>query len=229
METFSKDDYKIRLNTALADAYMEQFLIMANRYPVYPQTISLQELAKYPDIFAVEKNLADENTQAELWETLLPALREALLALNNMRTAEGTAMYHDIMEKRGGMIGILQKIKEKAPFVAAEYGSKLRARLAEAFNTAGVDEARLLMEITIMADKACVDEEITRLESLFDQLEEVLNANEAIGRKLDFLIQEINREVNTIASKSNDLEITRYAVSLKSEVEKIREQTQNIE
>jgi uncharacterized protein (TIGR00255 family) len=228
-ETFSKDDIRVTLNKAAADAYMEQLLALSRAYPLQPKTVSLSDLIGFNDIFTVDKNISDESVLKQMWETVSLALRAALDRFSDMRATEGRALYENILQKRDAITRRLETIKTRAPLIAAEYGGKLKTRLTEAFETPGTDEARLLLEIALLADKACIDEEITRLDSHVAQLDGILNAEEAVGRKLDFLVQEMNREVNTIGSKSNDLEITRAVVEIKSDIEKIREQVQNIE
>jgi len=229
METYSKEDIRINLNIPLADAYADQIKALIARYGLYPKELQVSSLLAYPDIFVIEKNPDNEKAQAEIWEGLEAALMYALLSFLNMRLREGKALYNDILEKKAYIEGLAGRVKARAPLVAAEYGDKLKQRLADAMAAPMIDETRLLTEIALMADRACVDEELTRLESHLSQLGAILDSREPSGRKLDFLVQEMNREVNTIASKSNDLEITKLAVELKSEVEKIREQVQNVE
>ena len=229
METYSSDDICINVNTLLADSYVEQIKAVCARYDLYPKNLQVDTLLSIPDIFTVEKNLNNEQAQAEIWEALETALGQALDKLIEMRTVEGEALYRSILEKKIQINSLTRLIKERAPFVAHEYSEKLKQRLYEALNTAALDETRIIMEITLFADKACIDEELTRLECHISQLETILNDSKSNGRKLDFLVQEMNREINTIGSKSNDLEISRLVVELKSEVEKIREQVQNIE
>jgi len=229
MDTYSKDDISINVNIPLADAYCEQIKALNARYDLYPKELQTNTLLNYQDIFVIEKNLDNEKAHAEIWEGLETALMTALSSFIKMRSAEGRALYNDILEKKAYIAGLASRVKTRAPFVAAEYGEKLRQRLADALNASVLDETRLLTEIAIMADRVCIDEELTRLESHLSQLEVIINNDEPSGRKLDFLVQEMNREVNTVASKSNDLEISKLAVELKSEVEKIREQIQNVE
>ena len=229
METFSSNDISINVNTLLADSYIEQIKAVCARYDLYPKNLQVDTLLNFPDIFTIEKNVNNEQAHAEIWEALDSALSEALNKLIEMRTIEGESLYKNILEKKVQIYALTQLIKARAPFVACEYGEKLRQRLAEALNTTVLDETRIAMEITLIADRACIDEELTRLECHIIQLELILNSAEPSGRKLDFLVQEMNREINTIGSKSNDLEITKLVIELKSEVEKIREQVQNIE
>jgi len=229
LESYSKDDVWLNVNMPLADAYLEQLKALNARYDLYPKELQTSMLLSCPDVFTVDKNPGNEKSQAEIWEGLETALTIALSGFVKMRSAEGTALYNDILEKKACIAGLTARVKERAPFVAVDYGEKLRQRLAGAINISSLDETRLITEITIMADRACIDEELTRLESHLNQMDAILDNNEPIGRKLDFLVQEMNREVNTVASKSNDLEISKLAVELKSEVEKIREQVQNVE
>ena len=229
METYSKDDAYINVNMPLAGAYVEQIKILCERYDLYPKTLQVETLLMFPDIFTVEKNIVNDQTQVEIWEALETALRDALNGLIKMRAIEGASLYKDILERKAVLSALTERVKLRAPFVTFEYGERLRQRLTEALGTPLLDETRFITEITLFADRACIDEEITRLESHIGQLEKTLNNTEPNGRKLDFLVQEMNREVNTIGSKSNDLEISKLVLELKSEVEKIREQVQNIE
>ena len=146
-----------------------------------------------------------------------------------MREVEGEALKEDILNKAAIIENYVKEIRERAPLVAEDYRNRLEARLAELLGDTSFDEQRILTEVTVFADRACIDEEITRLTSHISQLRDIFKKNEPIGRKLDFLIQEMNREANTIASKSNDIKITQTTIDLKSEIEKIREQIQNIE
>ncbi len=225
-ETFSDDDVSITFNQPLADAYVETVKKIKERYEL-DQPIRLDLIAKFPDIISVEKKL-DPDSGDKIWGCLETALNEALDNFVKMRETEGEALGKDIAEKLAGIKQTVEKIEKRAPFVAEDYRQRLLARLAE-MNELNVDEARIITEVTIFADKACIDEEITRLYSHIEQMKSIICETQPVGRKLDFLVQEMNREVNTIGSKSNDLEITNCAVDLKSEIEKIREQIQNIE
>ena len=183
-------------------------------------------IAKYPDVVTSEKVQSDEDV---LWETLLPALEEAKDKFVAMRTAEGEALKKDILLKNEKIAGFVEAIKARTDLVADEYRGKLMQRISEVLGDVEIDEQRILTEVTIYADRGCIDEEVTRLESHIVQLKKILEDGGVAGRKLDFLIQEMNRESNTIASKSNDITITNITIELKSEIEKIREQVQNIE
>ena len=227
-ESFSKDDVKINTNAALADAYYEQLLALKERYGIN-DSIGLSLISRFPDVITVEKFSENEDVLNEMGEGLEAALQIALEQFIAMRSREGEALKTDILEKAKAIQAISEKISEKSPELIKEYSERLRTKVAEALGDHAYDEARLITEITLFADRTCIDEEITRLKSHVAQLSAILNEGDSVGRKLDFLVQEMNREANTIGSKSNDLEISRYAVDLKSEIEKIREQVQNIE
>ena len=224
-ETFSEDDVNIKVNEALAKAYCEKLDFLRNTFGLTGNN-TLDLVAKFPDVITVEKLEEDEDT---IWNTLLPALEGALDNFIAMREREGEALKTDILKKADTIAEFVAKIRERAPLVAEDYRAKLTARLSELLSEPEIDEQRILTEVTVFADRACIDEEITRLESHISQLREIFCKDEPIGRKLDFLIQEMNREANTIASKSNDITITQITIELKSEIEKIREQIQNIE
>ena len=225
-ETFSDDDIAITFNQPLADAYVETVKKIKDRYDI-DHPIRLDLIAKFPDIITVEKKL-DPDSGDQIWECLSAALDMALDNFVSMRETEGEALKKDIAEKLVGIKQTVEKIEKRAPFVAKDYKQRLLTRLSE-ISELNVDETRLLTEVMLFADKACIDEELTRLYSHIEQMKTIICEVQPVGRKLDFLVQEMNREVNTIGSKSNDLEITNCAVDLKSEIEKIREQIQNIE
>ena len=224
-ETLASEDVSIKFNEALADAYFEKLNVIKERYGVESNDM-LALIAKYPDVVTSEKVQSDEDV---LWETLLPALEEAKDKFVAMRTAEGEALKKDILLKNEKIAGFVEAIKGRTDLVADEYRGKLMQRISEVLGDVEIDEQRILTEVTIYADRGCIDEEVTRLESHIVQLKKILEDGGVAGRKLDFLIQEMNRESNTIASKSNDITITNITIELKSEIEKIREQVQNIE
>lgn len=224
-ETTSSEDVKIDLNEALTDAYVKQLEQIKARYNL-KEEISLSLISRFPDILTVEKMDIDND---QMLAILMPAIDMALNELLALRQKEGLALKDDILLKLDKISSFVESIKLRSPVVVLDYREKLKARLKELLDNSEIDEARLLTEVTIFADRASVDEEITRLFSHINQVRQILNEKEAIGRKLDFLIQEMNREANTIGSKSNDIEITQTTVNLKSEIEKIREQVQNIE
>ena len=225
-ETFSEDDIEITFNQPLADAYVDTVKQIKDRYEI-DHPIRLDLIAKFPDIITVEKKI-DPDSGDKIWSCLETALDMAISNFVAMRETEGENLKKDIAEKLEGIKNTVEKVEKRAPFVAEDYKQRLLARLAE-IKDLNVDESRIITEVMIFADKACIDEEITRLYSHIEQMKSVICETKPVGRKLDFLVQEMNREVNTIGSKSNDLEITNCAVDLKSEIEKIREQVQNIE
>ncbi|MCD8214539.1 MAG: YicC family protein [Clostridiales bacterium] len=224
-ETFSKDDYKVSLNEALADCYTDVLKTIKERYSLEDK-LTLGLISRFPDVVSVEKASLNENDQ--VLEGLMEATGQALKGFVEMRIREGEHLKADILEKLVVIREITGKVKERAPYVAEEYKQRLSDRLSE-LKELNADEGRILTEVAIFAEKSCVDEELTRLCSHIKQMEVILQEENSIGRKLDFLVQEMNREVNTIGSKSNDLIITSSIVELKSEIEKVREQVQNIE
>ena len=224
-ETFSEDDVNIKVNEPLAKTYCDKLDFMRVKYGLTGND-TLDLVAKFPDVITVEKVQEDEDT---IWNTLLPALEGAINNFIAMREAEGEALKADILRKADIIEGYVEAVKERAPLVAEDYRTRLTARLTELLADQNIDEQRILTEVTVFADRACIDEEITRLASHISQLRIIFDKDEPIGRKLDFLNQEMNREANTIASKSNDIRVTQITIELKSEIEKIREQIQNIE
>jgi len=236
-ESFTHKDITVKINEAFADAYMEALKNLAIRYEwgnQVPLDTGLQLLARNTDIITFDKYEAatgEKSTQAEFWETLSEALEIAMTQFNEMRKAEGVALALDIGEKQARIAEIRTQLAVRAPIVVEEHANKLKSRLTEILEKVGhqPDEGRFLTEVAILADRSTIDEELTRLDSHLSQLATMLGEKNAIGRKLDFLIQEMNREANTIGSKSADPELSKLVVELKSEIEKIREQVQNIE
>ena len=188
--------------------------------------VRVSTLSRFPEIFTMEEAGVD---QEELWKELLGALTGAARMFVDTRVAEGEHLKCDLIEKLDGMRQRVDFISERSPQIVAQYRRKLEERVRELLADTAVDEGRLLTEVTIFADKVCVDEEIVRLYSHIETTRNTLLEGGAIGRKLDFIAQEMNREANTILSKSTDLEISNCAIELKTEIEKVREQIQNIE
>ncbi len=224
-ESTAKEDIKVILNEEIADAYVEQFYVIKKRYNV-PDEITLSLISQIPDVITVEKVEADDDMMLHI---LGPALDSAIDGFLQMREREGIALKKDILLKLDKIGDLVENIKIRAPQILEDYKSKLKSKLEEILESKDIDESRIITEVTIFADKCATDEEVTRLESHINQIKIILEENESIGRKLDFIIQEMNREANTIGSKSNDIETTKYMVELKSEIEKIREQIQNVE
>ena len=218
-------DVKIGLNRPVLEGYLAAMRTMAEDYPVRDD-LSVSALSRLPDVFTVEKAEQDED---ELKAQLLGVLAEALTGYDAMRRTEGEALARDLSAKADAILEKVAFVEARSPQSVAEYREKLLAKMREVLDSTTVDEARILTEAAIFADKVAVDEETVRLRSHLDQLRAMLRAQEPIGRKLDFLMQEINRETNTIGSKCSDLEIARVVVDVKAELEKIREQIQNIE
>lgn len=183
-------------------------------------------MMQMPDVFSVEKSECDEDL---LREDVMTATRQALDGFVAMREAEGVKLDEDIRNRIDNIAGQLTIIEQKAPELTTKFRERLTARLQELLGTTGIDEQRILTEAAVFSEKTAVDEETVRLRSHLSQMKKLLDADGSIGRKLDFLVQEMNREVNTIGSKIQDVEITAIVVDLKSEIEKIREQIQNIE
>ena len=191
-----------------------------------PDDLALSHLLRIPDAFTVTKREEDEEA---VWEEVRETAEEALSAFVAMRTAEGEKLKSDILTKVDEIERGVAAVTERSPEVTEKYRERLFAKLSELLADRAVDEQRILTEAAIFADKTAVDEETVRLKSHISQCREILSLNEPIGKRLDFLIQEFNREVNTIGSKCNDLEITKTVLNMKNAVEKIREQIQNIE
>ena len=187
---------------------------------------SVIDLARFPDVLTVEKK---EEDPEQMKERLLAALDLAVTDFNAMREKEGARLAEDILSRAAAIETMVGKVEERSPQTVSEYRARLEARMNEVLQNTQIDPARILTEAAIFADKVAVDEETVRLHSHIAQLRELLAGGGAVGRKLDFLIQEFNREANTIGSKCSDLDITRTVVDIKAEIEKIREQIQNLE
>lgn len=235
-ESFTPEDITIQVNDVYADAYMEALRALSARYGLgdIPPDSSLELLAKTPDVIVsdrYENALSTDTAKEEIWEGLSEALEQALAQYNSMRETEGAALKKDIEEKYARSCELVTEIRERVPRAVAEHTAKLKERVSELVGklSGKADDGRLLTEIALLADKSDINEEMTRLESHFEQLAAMLREKGAIGRKMDFLVQELNREANTIGSKSNDIALTKSVVELKSLIEKIREQIQNIE
>lgn len=225
LTTYDKKDIRTVFNETLADSYVECLRSIKSRYDI-KDDISLSLVAKFPEVVTIQQQ---EEDIEKLWKSLSGPLNEAIDMLLEMRQIEGKKLQENIIEKCNNIKNILDNIEERAPLVPITYKQKLQERLKELLEDYNIDENRMAMEVAILADRACIDEEIVRLNSHIIQMQETLKLDESIGRKLDFIVQEMNRETNTIASKANDLNISNLAISIKNEIEKIREQIQNIE
>jgi len=217
------DAVDVVLDEGLARAYTNALKAMAGNLGI-KDDISVSTLARFPDILKVEKKEDDER----IGLILEKAVEKAVSSLVEMREKEGEKLKESMVQNLQNVKAYLEKIRERAPMVVKEYKEKLEARIEELIGMK-IDPARLAMEVAIFADKCSIDEEIVRLGSHIEQMKDLLNQGSPVGKKMDFLIQEMNREVNTIGAKAGDLDITRYVVELKNEIEKLREQVQNIE
>ncbi len=216
---------EVSLNRPLLESYLTALRSIASDYGVRDD-ISVSTLARNQDIFTVNKTGGDET---RITESFLAALDKALAVYEAMREAEGGAMARDVAGRAETILNLVGNIEQRAPGILAEYRARLTAKMREVLEGQGIDEGRILTEAALFADRIAVDEETVRLRSHLSQLSDMLEAGSPIGRKLDFLLQEMNREANTIGSKSGDLEQARTVVEIKAELEKIREQIQNIE
>ena len=221
----SGEGVRISLNRPVLEGYLAAMTSIAEDYGVR-NDISVNSLSRLPDVFTVEKAEEDEDA---LKNGLVSVTEQALIVYNAMRRTEGAALEKDLREKAKNILSMVERVEARSPVTAAEYRARLEAKMREVLESTTVDEARLLTEAAIFADKIAVDEETVRLRSHLQQLDTMLASSEPIGRKLDFLMQEMNREANTIGSKGNDIEQARTVVDIKAELEKIREQMQNIE
>ena len=226
VDASAADVAKVTVNRELAAQYAAALHELAEVCGPTAYKVTPDQLARFPDVLTVTK--ADEDLDV-VSEDLCAVLGEALTAFNAMRATEGAKLAEDIANRLDNILTYTAQVEERSPETVAEYRRKLTARMQEVLQNASVDEQRILTEAAIFADKVAVDEETVRLRSHVSQLRTMLESNEPMGRKMDFLIQEVNREANTIGSKCSDVEIAQVAVGLKAEVEKMREQVQNVE
>jgi len=225
-EETEAENFLIKPNFTVLDQYVSALGAIKEKYEVVDD-MGVSLLARYPDALKVEFQEADQD---EIWALMNEALEGALVSLMNMREVEGVKLKEDTITRVNIIRDIVKEIEKLAPAIVATHKEKMLERIKELLDDSiELDEQRLAMEIAVFSDKTNITEEIVRLESHFEQLVNILDESKPVGRKLDFLIQEINREVNTIGSKSPDIDISNYVVDMKSEVEKIREQIQNIE
>lgn len=219
------ENLTIKINKPVADAYMAALKALSVEYGL-ENTINAIELTRFPDVLQQEKG----DTDAEaLPDDLCAVLAEALRDFDTMRLREGENLAADIAERLNEIERLTNKAEECSPRTVADFRLRLEAKMTEVLENKEIDEARILTEAAIFADRIAISEETVRLKSHIEQMRSMLEVKEPVGRKLDFLIQELNREANTIGSKGNDAEMARLVVDLKSEIEKIREQAQNIE
>lgn len=224
-EDFSENNVSVKYNKDAAAAYFQYLNQMAEDFNL-DNDVRVSGLSRYPEVFSMEEQNIDEE---ELWKELQKALSGAASNFVETRIAEGENLKNDLIAKLDGMLVHVDYISQRSPQILAEYRRKLEAKVEELLGDTKIEESRILTEVTIFADKMCVDEEIVRLKSHIETTKKTLSEGGGIGRKLDFIAQEMNREANTILSKANDLEVSNRAIELKTEIEKVREQIQNIE
>lgn len=225
VETLDAADVMVQVNHALAAGYVNALRELQTRYQL-EGGVTVDQLAVHSEIFSVHK--APENEEV-IFEAVKKAAREAIASFIRMREAEGIRLTEDILSRADTILAIVDEIERLSPQTVSNYRTRLYEKIAEVLDDSRMDEQRVLTEVAIFADKIAVDEETVRLRSHFGQLSEMAKSSEPMGRKMDFLVQEMNREANTIGSKSMNSEIAYKIVAMKSEIEKIREQVQNIE
>ena len=224
-EDLSQSKVSVKYNAALAAEYLKYLNQMAEEFSL-DNDVRVSTLSRYPEVFTMEECSEDED---ELWNGLKEALEGAFSQFVEMRTKEGERLKEDILLKLDLLSEQIRFIEERSPQIIAEYRTKLEEKMRELLEDTQIDDNRIAAEVILFADKICTDEEVVRLKSHIQHMKETLEESNGIGRKLDFIAQEMNREANTILSKANDLDISNRAISLKTEIEKIREQIQNIE
>lgn len=224
-EDYTSGGLCVKYNEDIASEYYDMILKMADTFRI-ENDIKASQLARFPEILTIEENSGNVE---ELWSFIEEAVKEAAESFVKTRIAEGEHLKNDLVGKLDGMIDMIDFIEKRSPEVVDEYRNRLYNKVEELLNDTKIDQSILATEITLYADKICVDEETVRLRAHISNMKATLNDADNIGRKLDFIAQEMNREANTILSKSSDLQITNTAINLKTEIEKVREQIQNIE
>lgn len=224
-EDYTENKVCIKYNEDIAREYMDNLHKMAQEFQL-ENDIKVSHLSRYPEVFTLEERTIDEK---ELWGILETGLKTAAEKFVETRITEGNHLKEDILIKLEGMEKLVDYIEERSPEIVLEYRKKITNKVQELLGDTKIDESILATEITIFADKICVDEEMVRLRSHIQNMKTTLEETDSIGRKLDFISQEMNREANTILSKGNDLQLSNKAIDLKTEIEKVREQIQNIE
>ncbi|MCI5918343.1 MAG: YicC family protein [Roseburia sp.] len=224
-EDYSEKNGALKYNEDIAGQYLAYLNEMAEHFKL-ENDIRVSTLSRYPEVFTMEEQTIDEK---ELWSVLEKAIRGACEQFVASRIKEGEHLRADLCDKLDGMLTYVDFIEERSPILLKEYKERLEEKVKELLGDKQIDDARIATEVTIFADKVCVDEETVRLKSHIKSTKETLMAGGSVGRKLDFIAQEMNREANTILSKANDLEISDIGINLKTDIEKVREQIQNIE
>ena len=225
IESLEAEDCTVQINHSLASGYIKALHELSERYGLEDDT-TVTSVAKYHDIFSIHKEEADEE---RIWQAVKTVLDKAIVSFVSMREAEGEKLKNDILSRCDIILEKVAFIEERSPETVKEYNEKLLERMKTVLGDVHVDEQRILTEAAIYADKIAVAEETVRLRSHISQMHEFMKSEAAIGKKTDFLIQEFNREANTIGSKAQDVEIAKRVIDIKAEIEKIREQVQNIE
>jgi len=224
-EDYTKGRVSVQYNKEMAEQYLKHFEQMHEDFGL-ENNIKVSDLARYPEVLLMEEQPPDEE---EIWSMLEKVLRQASEGFAVSRSKEGESLCRDINEKLDGMLDKITQITNRAPEILHEYREKIENKVKELLVDSQIDESRVAAEVVLFADKICTDEETVRLRSHIENMKQVLLDSRGIGRKLDFIAQEMNREANTILSKANDLTTSNVAIDLKTEIEKIREQIQNIE
>lgn len=224
-------DTEIAVNKGVAEGYVNALRALnkemgENGQPWLEDDIKLSKLIKLPDIFNIQKTPDDEE---QVWSDVSYVAQEALDKFVKMRETEGERLRADVLDKAQLIVGMVGRVEEISPQTVENYRARLYQKLSEVLEGKDIDQQRILTEAAVFAEKIAVDEETVRLRSHISQLTDMLNSDDSVGRKLDFIVQEMNREVNTIGSKAQDLNVTKIVVDMKAEIEKIREQIQNIE
>ncbi len=224
-EDYVQNRMTLKYNRELAGEYLKYLKEMEEEFGL-ENDVRVSALSRYPEVLTMEEQSVDEE---ELWESLELPLREACEKFVEARVREGEHLKKDLLEKLKGLDEKVTQVQERSPEVVQAYREKLEAKVHELLEDSQIDDSRIAAEVVLFSDKICNDEETVRLRSHISGMEKILNEKEGIGRKLDFMAQEMNREANTILSKSSDLTVSNIAIDLKTEIEKIREQIQNIE
>jgi len=224
-EDFSESEGAVKYNHELAAEYLKYMRQIADEFGI-DDDVRVSTLSRCPDVLTIGETTQDED---EIWKIIKEALDKAAEKFVETREIEGENLKNDMLAKLDGMLANVDFITERSPKIVAEYKADLQNKVNELLGDTKIDESRLLMEVTLFADKVCVDEELVRLRSHIESTKDALIKGGTVGRKLDFIAQEMNREANTILSKTNDLSVSDRAIELKTDIEKVREQIQNIE
>lgn len=224
-EDYTQSRVSVKYNREIAQQYLEYLQEMSKDFQLDGE-INVVSLSRYPEVLTMEEQTEDED---EMWDALESVIRSAAVQFVEARTKEGAELKRDILDKLRNMEEKVELIEKRSPDIIKEYREKLETKVKELLVDTQIEENRIAAEVILYADKICTDEETVRLKSHIKHTKSVLDEKEGIGRKLDFIAQEMNREANTILSKANDLETSNLAIDLKTEIEKIREQIQNIE